>query len=92
MLSTLSGGVNPPELISIVRRYAPRAFGGGALLLASLCVAKFIDTLIKSIKPVPFPGPKGVPFFGMALQLDQEKALACMRVWITQYGKTIGFR
>lgn len=58
MLSTLSGGINPPELISIVRRYAPRAVGGGAVLLASLFVAKFIDTLIKSIKPVPFLGPK----------------------------------
>ncbi|KAF4648889.1 hypothetical protein FOZ61_002054, partial [Perkinsus olseni] len=91
MLSALSAGINP-ELISIVRRYAPRAVEGGAVLLVSLCVAKLIDTLIKSIKPVPFPGPKGVPFFGMALELDQEKALACMRVWNKQYGKTIGFR
>ncbi|KAF4692533.1 hypothetical protein FOZ60_013203 [Perkinsus olseni] len=91
MLSALSAGISP-EIFSIVRRYAPRAVGGGAVLLASLCVAKLIATLIKSIKPVPFPGPKGVPFFGMALQLDQKKALACMRVWNKQYGKTIGFR
>ncbi|KAF4721095.1 hypothetical protein FOZ63_028323 [Perkinsus olseni] len=91
MLSALSAGINP-EVLSVVRRYAPRAVEGGAVLLASLCVAKLIETLIKSLKPVPFPGPKGVPFFGMALELDQERALACMRVWNKQYGKTIGFR
>ncbi|KAF4676878.1 hypothetical protein FOL47_004581 [Perkinsus chesapeaki] len=81
-----------PEAQDALRRYAPQAVGGGVLVLVGWCIGKFIKTLIDSTKPLPFPGPKGVPFFGMALELDEEKALACMRVWNKQYGKTIAFR
>ncbi|KAF4654411.1 hypothetical protein FOL47_009991 [Perkinsus chesapeaki] len=39
-----------------------------------------------------YKGPKGNPITGVALELDPDHALECMRTWTDQYGETIAFR
>ncbi|KAF4652890.1 hypothetical protein FOL47_010805 [Perkinsus chesapeaki] len=74
----------------ILQRYAPIALRGGLVLATAFGTLKLVKMIIGK-EPLPFPGPEGNPIFGVALELDPNNALKCLRAWTNQYGKTIAF-
>ena len=39
-----------------------------------------------SVKPVPIPGPKGVPYLGNVYDIDQEMPVRSFELMADQYG------
>ncbi|KAF4750558.1 hypothetical protein FOZ62_026779, partial [Perkinsus olseni] len=66
--------------------------GGGVALLLGVIIGKALKTVADALKPLPFPGPKGVPVFGVAFVLDPNTALMRLCDWAKQFGGTYAFR
>ncbi|KAF4660292.1 hypothetical protein FOZ61_004120 [Perkinsus olseni] len=66
--------------------------GGGVALLLGAIIGKALKTVADALKPLPFPGPKGVPVFGVVFELDPNTALMRLCDWAKQFGGTYAFR
>ncbi len=89
LLAPVPGPGNPmPRLRLIYRLPGHIPEPNSVLDLILILVFVFLVlALLRSSRTHSPPGPAGLPFFGVALQIPTDKQWLRFHAWITQYGK-----